>query len=216
MPSLTLHQPEVPRLLAGTQTAIVRPINPQPKTMPFQIEGDKTHRWYEENPDYPRYGNMFLRSWHMFTVGAPLWCRETWLDVINPDTQQHVEYRYRADGSDSEAVIDNGGEVIVAEFQWRSPVTMPREASRITVTPTAVRVCRTQDVTEEEAKMCGMERDPTSPYWYGSAHKVKGTPKAMASALAAFRDLWDCHNPHHQWASNPWVVVANVDVDAHR
>lgn len=38
------------------------------------------------------------------------------------------------------------------EYSWRSPVTMPRRASRTTLRVESVTVKRVQEITEEEAK----------------------------------------------------------------
>lgn len=57
---------------------------------------------------------------------------------------------------------------------WRSPVTMPRWASRMTWEVTeVVRVCRVQDMTEEEARACGASMRPRS---YGFLRGVDGLP----------------------------------------
>lgn len=41
------------------------------------------------------------------------------------------------------------------EYSWRSPVTMPRRASRTTLRVESVTVKRVQDITEDESRMAG-------------------------------------------------------------
>jgi len=74
-------------------------------------------------------------------MGSIMYCRETWLY-----RHKHDRYYYKADWPDHEPYAHDG---------WKSPVTMPREASRIWLEVTDVVCKRVQDITEEEAKEHG-------------------------------------------------------------
>ena len=105
--------------------------------------------------------------------GDRLWVRETHSFY---DRECRKPY-YQADIDDWEP----GG--------WRSPIFMPRWASRITLEITDVRVQRVQEITEAEAKAEGVHC------------AVNGSNRL------AFATLWDSVNAKRgfSWADNLWV-----------
>lgn len=105
--------------------------------------------------------------------GDRLWVRETW--QVN-GCLNCGHHHYRATEPDYVSIMSDG---------WRSPVTLPRWASRITLEVTAVRVERTLDITEAGAKAEGFE------------------------SIAAFLDCWDSIYAAKGLGrgANPWVWV---------
>ncbi|WP_455233593.1 hypothetical protein [Geopseudomonas aromaticivorans] len=73
-------------------------------------------------------------------VGDRLWVKETWAALGHKGRPPFV---YRADQPE--------GECVRVDAPWRSSVHMPREASRILLEVTGVRVERQQPATEEHA-----------------------------------------------------------------
>lgn len=152
--------------------------------------------------------------------GAPgnqLWVRETWCqaswDAVGEQDPEGDDGRprgplneardlrpfayYRATDVD---IVDANDE---DKSPWKSPIFMPRWASRITLAITEVRVQRLHDITEEDARAEGVERD-TAPCDHtrlsceeigclGPTHK------------ATFCQLWCDINGADSWAANPWV-----------
>lgn len=116
--------------------------------------------------------------------GDRLWVRETWGE------SGHNRFEYRAspaDGTDFRSVS-----------RWRPSIHMPREASRITLEITDVRVQRLQDISDEDAMAEGGYE------WnYGFCHsKETGTHE---TPRGSFRALWASINGADSWAANPWV-----------
>ena len=66
---------------------------------------------------------------------------------------------------------------------WKSPIFMPRWASRITLEITAVRVERLQDISEADARAEGV------------------------TAVCAYRKLWEKIHGPGSWDANPYVWV---------
>lgn len=82
---------------------------------------------------------------------------------------------------------------------WRSPLFMPRWASRLLLEITDVRVQRAQDISDEDAKAEGVEMPdgiPQPPEWW--------------SYREEYGHLWDRINGKRApWSSNPWVWCVN-------
>lgn len=120
--------------------------------------------------------------------GDHLWVRETWRvseSGCNEYSPSKDDVHYRADEDET-----SGG-------PWKSPLHMPRWASRITLEITDVRVQRLQEITEEDAKAEG----------------------CLPSSLVQMKDGSPCYTKHFQviwrsiygignsksWEENPWV-----------
>lgn len=82
---------------------------------------------------------------------------------------------------------------------WRSPATMPRWASRLTLEAVEVRVQRLQDIDESDILAEGITVDRVA--------KMTGTPWGdMPTLYDAWRVTWDHANAKRApWTSNPWV-----------
>ena len=136
--------------------------------------------------------------------GDRLWVRETW----NTLPLRHVFYR-------------EGGEMH-KDWKWRSPIHMPRWASRITLEITAVRVERLNEISAKDAVRegvglpdeCDHEIECSDPRngatWTDlESNAAGGCPwSSCHCARDCFRELWDRINgKRHPWSSNPWVWV---------
>lgn len=130
-----------------------------------------------------------------------LWVRETWyyeehmhdLTEGEPDLasgRYSHRYVYKADNRDYPVNVG------VGEHGWKPSIHMPREAARIFLQVTNVRVERLQDITEEDAIAEGMSKT-----------LVDGV--TFISAKGKFHALWDTlyAKRGHPWENNPWVWV---------
>lgn len=108
-------------------------------------------------------------------------------------------------------------------LRWRSPVTMPRWASRITLEVTGMRVERVQDISEQDAISEGMLMSMFRGDWakqhFPEYYAVlEATPDGQKPPLgpspaARFSKYWDDLNAKrgHGWATNPWVWVIEFE-----
>ena len=88
--------------------------------------------------------------------------------------------------------------------KWRSPLFMPKWASRIWLEIVSVRPERLQEITEEDCLKEGLEKRGFD----GSAlFQIDGFADdiCFVGYDLAFKQLWDSLNPKHPWRSNPWV-----------
>ena len=153
----------------------------------------------------------------VWDCGDRLWVRETWMeeydtDTIRPFTPPRYLYAATHDGEQPIVMDGDGGGVTNKDGSfasaWRSPMFMPRRASRITLEITAVRVERLNQISEEDAIAEGMTyfdgRNYEADGWHPNDYRRGYWP----DAVDAYRGLWDSINgKRHPWASNPWVWV---------
>ena len=167
------------------------------------------------------------RLYPRVSPGDLLWVREKWAPMCsNADPYCYCEndsahyYVYRADvpgepfpghwPTNAEAGEDLSGE----RPCWRSPLYMPRKASRITLRVTDVRVQRVREISGGDAWAEGLE------YRYGNGNPDaecgwRGSPDLdwRGSPQSAFQDLWDAINAKRGfgWDVNPWVVAISFE-----
>ena len=128
--------------------------------------------------------------------GDRLWVRETW--VLNPWSYLGgCKYVYR---SDYESFPKNEiGKSYPDIDKWRPSIFMPREACRILLEVTDVRVERLKDIAEEDAISEGI----SLPNYAEQAIRDIQFPEP--SAIYAM--LWESINGKGSWEKNPWVWV---------
>jgi hypothetical protein len=131
-----------------------------------------------------------------YKVGDILYVRETWsihecvkcqagMPALGGECK--CEYVYRASYG-------------ATDFRWKPSIHMPKEAARIFLKVTDVRVERLQDITEEDAIAEGMSKT-----------LVDGV--IFISAKGNFHVLWDSLNIKrgYGWEDNPWVWVIEFE-----
>ena len=139
-------------------------------------------------------------------IGDRLWVRETWQE-IGPDCLLTYKATYPSDLYAKRPELENVPPLAGLKergYLWKSPITMPRWASRILLEITDIRVERLQDISCEDAVKEGF-----------SDKKPSGMqPAMMPNPKADFRNYWDSLNTKkgYPWSSNPWVWVVEFKV----
>lgn len=146
-------------------------------------------------------------------VGDRLWCKEVWALCYGRTSERGVEcsVEYAAGGPAKDIWFDwrpsdRHGSAPPKPIRYidkgkRSPLFMPRWASRLTLEITDVRVERVQEISEDDARAEGLYFDVLG--WY-----VPGVPATGArTAGEAFAQLWNRINAKrgYPWESNLWV-----------
>ena len=124
--------------------------------------------------------------------GDVLWVRETWQRLFEYD-----KYVYRADYDD-----DEGLRIDRAYVAWRPSIHMPREAARLFLNVTGVRIERLQDISPLDIKAEGIRIKEDDEF------DVEMSQEAMERF--EFERLWDstikpADLPKYGWEANPWV-----------
>ena len=137
------------------------------------------------------YGEKFFKL--PCEPGDTLYVRETWY-------KSPLRYMYRANYSNTEQFYTDGKEV---NIKWRPSIHMPKEAARIWLRVTDVRVERLQEITLEQICREGVEIE--YPYVLNGEEKIYAFSNLWNSTIKK-ADL-DCYG----WDANPWVWVIEFE-----
>lgn len=154
--------------------------------------------------------------------GDRLWVKETWKPhcegPISDEFPLGTCVKYRADGAmvKPTAWTNEQGAWCEAQEeseQWRSPLHMPRWASRITLEVTGVKVERVQDISQEDAAAEGsfIGRCQCAEMQRKSRTPIEAVFRQTGCHIHGieFRELWNDINAKRGfgWDVNPWVWV---------
>lgn len=156
--------PMVRALLDGSKTQTRRVVNQRHLAQIDLSRGGCKANWSKPMP----YGQP----------GDRLWVRETHCQVVPRYGSSDPSALYRAD-------LDPGQQYLCVD-RWTPAIHMPRNACRITLEVTGVRVERLRDISETDALAEGIDQDTCAP-------------------VAVYRDLWESINGYASWDLNPWV-----------
>ena len=135
--------------------------------------------------------------WQRVQPGDRLWVRETFAAPALMPTQYRADPPIRCGHWDGE------------RGPWKPAIHMPRWASRLTLTVTAVRVQRLQEISEDDAQAEGIV-SRVAP----NGHVTWHIPDLICgqSPRRAFRLLWDALHGPTAWEANPEVVALSFTV----
>lgn len=191
-------------ILYGRKTVARRIVKPQPRSI--YHDG----KLYEEDGNYfvlaeDQKGNMGLVV-SQYRPGDILYVRETFLQYDRDHIIGSMKYAYKADATpESEMVRKEYG------YKWRLSIHMPKEAARIFLWVTDVRVERLQNITAEHVLNEGVDvkfPEPKPGYISLAYTEMRLKPEARKQ----FADLWDktiklADLSTYGWEANPWVWV---------
>ena len=141
-----------------------------------------------------------------YQPGDVLWVRETWCEKMG----RRGEYLYRAYAGER----DDTRDYVISHNTWRPSIHMPREAARIFLRVTGVRVERLQAITEEDAKAEGACK--AYPYTDPEIGKTTYMQDENATYIGGFVCAWDNTIKSADcatcgWEANPWVWVIEFE-----
>lgn len=191
---IVLRDHEVQAILNGSKVQLRRPF----KGVAYWID---TFGYTAFTPNgsisgrgiYPDYGpaEKFYKSPYG-VKGDKLWVREVYTQYPIEITPEPCDFWYRAD-SNRHPPVDLFDDI----YAWRPAIQMLKEASRITLEITNIRVERLQSINSDGALAEGIVMNSCS--------------KISFSPVYGFRALWDELNKS-KWIDNPWVWVVEFKV----
>lgn len=198
-------------LLSGRKTQTRRVIDPQPA-----ILTDGNHFNWKDNIYLTKSDLLYLCP--LGLLGDKLWVRETWLQT--PD----FAYAYKASHSDpeTEEIRQDYLSVGAKWARWKPSIHMPKEAARLWLKITNVRVERLQDISEQDAIAEGIKYVIDDVFYHKPERMYKnyiadasgyGDPEhdfpSTYNPIYSFETLWD--SIYKSWDVNPWVWVIDFE-----
>ena len=176
-----LFSPPMIRALLGSRKTMTR-------RLAWRMPG-KSGRLTKRNPAWP--SGMWPSPWQKVKPADRLWCREVWGESVGRTLRyKNGVVLYRADHGYTVA----GQEVDL--MRWRSPIFMPRWASRLTLIVTAVKIGMLHKISIYDAQAEGIDVGPLS----------------ASGCLNEFRALWENLHGPESWDANPEVVALTFTV----
>ena len=217
-------------ILEGRKSVTRRVVKPQPKSnIAYACMGSRCGKWVYPGKNAWKYlcdesfrlpdgisQDELKRHWTPpCNSGDILYVRETWKPMYPDETSNIVcGYMYKADdcglrGEEYKKWYDAhypNGNGWYCPGIWRPSVHMPKEAARLFLRVTAVRVKRLQDITEDGARSEGCYHGPL----------LDGCDDFMVPALYSFQSVWDStvrktNRDTYGWDANPWVWVIEFE-----
>lgn len=190
-------------ILEGRKSQTRRVIKPQPVLDDNGMWCWKDCQWMDGGLGFPASG---IDDHAPYQPGDILWVRETWFrEDCTPDCagrEDENECPFNRVGNACygyKAQYLTGGDDII---KWRPSIHMPKEAARIFLGVTDVRVERVQSITDEDGKREGV---------CGLCYDVKTGEEKYDMTL--FKVLWDGLNAKrgYGWDKNPYVWVYSFE-----
>lgn len=159
--------------------------------------------------NYMSFNNLKTGFWQGITnaIGVPgdiLWVRETF------STQDfNRPYIYKANQFDKNDPFD------YSIIKWKPSIHMPKEACRIFLEITEIRVERLQEISNKDCINEGIKRETFPPtgeqcfYFYPC--KDLRDDSYLDCPKTSFYSLWKSINGQKSWESNPWVWAISFE-----
>lgn len=201
-------------ILDGRKTVTRRLIKPQPKArLSYLFAGYGCGKWsypskgaveiwgadYQSPDDLTEEekGMLWTPPCHTDDI---LYVRETWCLRFDGE-----KYFYKADKHtprEEKRLIDYD------HVSWKPSIHMPKEAARIFLKVTNVRVERLQEIDDEQAKAEGAN--------WKNGKNVGVEEKMRRSAIERFAEIWNstikkADLDRYGWDANPWVWVIEFE-----
>ena len=214
-------------ILDGRKTCTRRVVKPQPtNSREYGLQWKGIYGELELPSSIESYAYSF-GSYAPYQPGDILYVRETWhkyAKLVGKGEGCHLEERYGYKAS-----IANSED---AEEPWKPSIHMPKEAARIWLKVTDVRVERLQDITEDGAKAEGMPDSLDYPVDKAYCPLCKGEGIIGTVDVHSlghmdvdcpycdnyrkrFENLWNSINQKcldcYGWNANPWVWVIEFE-----
>lgn len=156
------------------------------------------------------YGEKFFKL--PYQPGDILYVRETWHKGLE-------RYMYRADYSDTEKFYRNGKEI---EMKWKPSIRMPKEAARIWLKVTDVKVERLQEMKPVDVIKEGAYPDCwdcLNTYGESGSQCCYGTEEQCSQCdevMMEWEKLWNstikkADLDRYGWNASPWVWVIEFE-----
>lgn len=177
------------------------------------VEAILNSPFHKENPDVEDKQIISKLCMPPYQPGDILYVRETWCKYtkrVGKGEACYLKefYGYKASIANSED----------ANEPWKPSIYMPKEAARIWLKVTDVRVELLQEITEKQACMEGTDPWDEACYENNGWHPTLSDPDSGGdpNMVDGFHKLWNStikksDLDHYGWNANPWVWVIEFE-----
>lgn len=213
-------------ILDGRKSCTRRVIKPQPDekhTYPLGFVTDSTEKKEVGCFGFgiDEYGGSIKYVKPPYQPGDILYVRETWQYLYELDGNEQIiegtgKYYYAAtDTIPFDTYVDASG-VTHERVPWHPSIRMPKEAARIWLKVTDVRVERLQDITPKGAESEGVGNLFYDDIGYGEKNYGTEVDTEYGIAKEQFAWLWEStikksDLDRYGWDANPWVWVIEFE-----
>lgn len=180
-------------------------------------------------------GSTYLREKELYEQYPPyhpgdiLYVRETWQCWRAHRYEATADIRFRAGGDDVRLQFANGSTDSIDRYdfdtfvhkwfshngEWKPSLFMPKEAARIWLKVTDVRVERLQEITEDGAKAEGINEEWAMSWWSPTYYDPDSGGYPKYRDTFAF-EVWNktikkSDIGRYGWYANPWVWVVEFE-----
>lgn len=175
---------------------------------------DNPDAWWFRGRAYPNWDSAMrspqgVLSLCKYKKGDILYVRETWRvrnvcgDIASGNRTAEIEFKAGGD-----TICVPAFDYTPSYGAWKPSIHMPKEAARLFLKVTNVRVDRLQDIDEEGAKAEGAN--------FCNGKHVGVKEKMRRSAVERFADIWNrtikpADIDLYGWYANPWVWVIEYE-----
>jgi hypothetical protein len=210
-------------ILDGRKTCTRRLVKPQPKSkLCYTFAGSDVGTWgYPDKTAHEIWGEEFKlpidvtkkelsKRWNpSYHTDDILYVRETWCGLpVNEagHMRGHTIYYYKADGE----LRPKGW-----RGTWHPSIHMPKEAARIWLKVTDVRVEQLQEITEDGAKAEGINKEWAMSWWAPTYYDPDSGGYPEYRDTFAF-EVWNktikkSDLDRYGWFANPYVFVIEFE-----
>ena len=183
------------------------------RILKHDVESILNSPYHKKNPEVEDRQIISRLCQPPYQPGDILYVRETWCKGIE-------RYIYRANYSDTEKFYRDGKEI---KMKWHPSIHMPKEAARIWLKVTNVRVERLQEITEDQTEEEGFLFTPPCLHMTGENYcDIDGPCTSeikycdMGAGELFGKVLWNStikksDLDRYGWDANPWVWVIEFE-----
>lgn len=153
--------------------------------------------WYFFERNKYSFDRMEVKA--PYSIGDILWLRES-------HTIEMMRYRYKADD-----YITDEEKAENIKLKWRPSIHMPKEACRIFLKVTDVRVERLHEITEQDAVDEGIEFNVYPRSDERQFKNYMGNASWFKNPIHSFQSLWAKINGQSSWDANPYIWVISFE-----
>jgi hypothetical protein len=206
--------PMVNAILMGNKSMTRRIVKSKTGVFDISMNTDGSNKWPRNLDEDERWISDMTCPYGY--VGDILWVRETWC-LKTPYGPEEYYFGYKAFDSCLNIKASSKYDYESPDI-WKPSIHMPKEACRLFLKITNIRVERLQDISEEDAIREGILRfGPNHWLIYDKTWDISkvaienGADPITNSALKSFQSLWTSINGMESWNLNPWVWVIEFE-----